>query len=224
MDRSPAEAGPEPAVGRGRSVNPEHRLAGRDLGNVRQVGWAGRRPVRRTGQPSAASVLAETVLDHAACNIGHQSAIAAAAASHRIGTGSCHGSPAGLHWRSAAQGEGRPDQSGDRADSAPSSPPRSPATASELGRAGGEEPDGWLGHDPRPPAFAAVAQRCSSAMCLRARWPSRRLSGWRRRPCRRRAGPAVAGRTAARGDGGLAGWGSARRGCPRSRGAGTPSR
>jgi hypothetical protein len=97
MDDRPQLA---PAAVEDRGVNAEHRLVGRDLQEVRQVRWANRRQGRGIGQPSVTSVPAEAVLDHAACNIGHQSAIAAAAASHRIRTGSFQGSPAGLGRKS----------------------------------------------------------------------------------------------------------------------------
>jgi hypothetical protein len=148
--------------------------------------------------------------------------MSAAAASHRIGTGSFHGSPAGRPWRAAAQGEGRPDQSGDRADSALSSPSRSPATASELGRAGGRSRTaGWaaiLGRGVRRRGRTGVRGQS----IVRVGIPVTDPFGWRRRPCSRRAGCAVAGRTAARGDGG--GWDRGRRVHPRSMGAVTPSR
>ena len=86
MDGSPAAAG-APAVVEDRGVDPgidaDRVPAGPNGPTGKTSGAAGGRRRVRTAQPSAVNAKAEAVLDHAAWNIGDQSAVAGSAAGHR---------------------------------------------------------------------------------------------------------------------------------------------
>jgi hypothetical protein len=88
MDGSPAAATSAPAAAEDRGVDPgidaDRVPAGRNEPTGKTATAAGgRRWVRSIAQPAAVNAKAEAVLDHAACNIGDQSAVTVAAAGPR---------------------------------------------------------------------------------------------------------------------------------------------